>query len=98
MRTRTNIWFSVTPSDDENSDISGGSRQNWDQLLPLLLHRGLLKYYGGELIVVLDKWNEYAKRYDQNISFITILLRGRDVLGEATSVLVSAHLNHRMNK
>ena len=42
-RMRAQIWYSILPSDGQNSDISSGTRQSWDHLLPILLRLGLLK-------------------------------------------------------
>ena len=35
---RPHIWYSVLPSNDGNTDISSGTRQRWDHMLPLLNH------------------------------------------------------------
>ena len=43
LQMRPHIWYSVLPSNDGNTDISSGTRQRWDHMLPTLKHIGLLK-------------------------------------------------------
>ena len=37
------IWFSIAPNLVKTSNISTGTRQEWQYILPLLLHTGLLE-------------------------------------------------------
>ena len=50
-RMMPNIWYSVIPSDGQNADISSGTRQRWEYILPLLLHYGLLEQKGEKNVV-----------------------------------------------
>ena len=61
----THLWWRVTPDSDESDDICVGSRQAWENVLPVLCHAGLLrtkevsagvgKY---QLIPIEAKWKE----------------------------------------
>ena len=71
LRIWPHIWYSVLPSEGGISDISGGTKQKWDHLLPLLLHIGLVevneknsKGYN----VILTKWDEFVYNFWGSLS------------------------------
>ena len=62
---RPHIWYSVLPSNDGNTDISSGTRQRWDHMLPILKHIGLLQekqQATNEFEVFATKWNEFVRQ------------------------------------
>ena len=43
-RLRPEIWFTILPPRDENErDICYGTKQNWTNILSILIHTGILK-------------------------------------------------------
>ena len=77
-RIRPNIWYSVVPSDGQNADISSGTRQRWEFILPLLLHYGLLEQKGGGFAVMAKKWDNFVQNMKTNykLSFAAIKPKG----------------------
>ena len=76
MRMRAHIWYSILPSEGRNDDISSGSRQRWEHLLPIIIHLGLIEKNekaSNGFEVVTSKWAEFVRLLpgDQKLHFAT---------------------------
>ena len=75
QRMRQNIWHSVIPSERQNDDISSGTRQRWEHILPLLLQCGLLEYMA-------KKWQIFVQnlRDESKLHFVVTLLYKLEII------------------
>ena len=98
MRMTPHIWYSVLPSEGGNDDISSGTRQQWEYLLPIFLHIGLIKENeksSNGFDVVTTKWNEFVRSIpgDQNV---TLWQQNREIKQDnIIFVLLDLHLTIR---
>ena len=79
---RPYIWYSVLPSNDGNTDISSGTRQRWDHMLPILKHIGLLQekqQATNEFEVFATKWNEFVRQMpgSSKLHFVSFRKKGK---------------------
>ena len=70
MRMRPHIWYSILPSEDGRDDISSGTRQRWEYLLPLLIHASLIQKNeksSNGFDVITTKWNDFFEKLCSHI-------------------------------
>ena len=64
-----NIWYSVIPRDGQNDDIASGTRQSWQDIMPLLIHTGLMKknsQASNGFDVFHHKWDEFVLDFESS--------------------------------
>ena len=81
---RPNIWYSVIPLDNETSDISSGIRQKWEDILPLLIHTGLIKKNSlscNGFDVFQPKWHEFVQNFpgSEKLHFTNFRKKGEEL-------------------
>ena len=66
LNIQQGLWFTILPSTEDNSSISIGVRQDWDNLKLLFLHLGLIR------ISVENNINIYSINHTKWDSFIAL--------------------------
>ena len=67
-RMSRDIWYSIAPNSVETSNISTGTRQGWQYILPLLLHTGLLEKKEMK-VTILQLWQKTGHICTQYVSY-----------------------------